>query len=76
MAVNSGVVARIADRFVREGVVRDFQFLQADDVGLDLRQPRKKPFEAAANRIDVPGGDLHREGPLGLFDQSRFAGSG
>jgi hypothetical protein len=45
----------------REGIVLDLGFLNAKHIRLMLGEPRHNAIESLANRVDVPGGDLHAD---------------
>ena len=64
LAKDSGLEAGFSDRIVGEGVLRGLQLLQADRIRLRLLQPPKKPFQATADRVYVPGGNLQGLGPI------------
>jgi hypothetical protein len=53
------VITRGLDLRLREGMVLELRFLQADDVGLLRRQPVEKLRQADLERVDVPAGNFH-----------------
>ena len=65
--MDGGVVAESLERKEGEGVVRDLQLLQAQHVRLVLPEPAEEPLLARADRVDVPGRELHQtiQPPLG-----------
>ena len=61
LAVNGLVdIARLAEGLAREEVVDDLGFLQAEHVRLLLLEQLQDQLLAQADRVDVPGGELHR----------------
>jgi hypothetical protein len=41
--------------------IRTFRFLKADHLGLRRREPGEQTLLSFAERIDIPGDDLHSE---------------
>src|ERR1700694_4848938 len=63
LAVNRKVITQALKLCARKGFIDAFGFLQTDDVGLPLGQPRSEIINPLLERIDVPGRDAHgREG--------------
>ena len=70
LAVGYGLPARVAQRLEGELLVGHLELLQSDDaVGL-FGQPVQKVRQTHAQRVEVPGGELHRES--GLRAQSPY----
>ena len=59
LTVDQCPVAGRLDLLARKGVIRDLGFLQRDDVRGVRSEPGDQLVESHAQRIDVPGGDLH-----------------
>jgi hypothetical protein len=55
------VVAGLLEFGLREYIIFYLCFLEAQDIGSMLDEPRNNAFEAFANGVDVPGGYLHSE---------------
>jgi hypothetical protein len=63
LSVKRGVlVAKALEPLEREGIVRAFCFLQAENVRLCTFQEADHKIDPQPHRIDVPGGDLERHG--------------
>ena len=54
------ILELVAEQLV-EGVVGELGLLQADDVGAAFVEPGQQPGQALLERVDVPGGDAHRD---------------
>ena len=65
------IIAKIADWFFRELLVRCLQLLEADDVGLGIGKPTEENGQPAVDTIDVVGGDLHEEEKSAAADSFR-----
>jgi hypothetical protein len=71
-----GLVSGIPDGGDRKALLRRFQFLQADEVGLKLLQPGQEYWQSPIDAIHVVGGDPqeaqpHRETPLCVVEIAR-----
>lgn len=65
--MDGDVVAEPLKYFAWEGLVRAFDLLEANDVGLPFGEPRAHVFQALADRIDVPGSDTHGLGRIAVL---------
>lgn len=52
-------IARFGDIALREALLRRFQFLQTDNVGLGFLEPAQQQRQPAVHAIHVVGRDLH-----------------
>ena len=63
LAGESDLVTRGLDLGLREIVILELGFLQAQGIGLLFGQPVEQVRQAHLQRIDVPAGDLHLARP-------------
>jgi hypothetical protein len=61
LAVGDDIVAERLDLQPRKRLIDAFDFLQAHDVRRAVLQPAQQMVDPLPDRIDVPGGDAHRE---------------
>ena len=61
LAVGDDVVAERLDLQPRKRLIDAFDFLQADDVRRAVLQPGQQMVDPLPDRIDVPGGNAHRD---------------
>src|SRR5581483_4026582 len=62
------MVSGVANRIHREILVLDLGFLQTHHIRFLLGDPVEHNRQAAPDGIYVVGGDLHRDGRLGMLD--------
>ncbi len=61
LAVDGDVVAERLEGLPRERVVHAFRFLEANDVGTALGEPRCGAVQPLLHGVDVPGRNAHLE---------------
>ncbi len=59
LAVGDHVIAERLNRLARKRLIDAFDFLQADDIGRALFQPRQQGIKPLPDLIDVPGRNAH-----------------
>ena len=64
------LIAKGVERLVRKLIVRYFQFLQTDNVGLTRLQPNEDEIQTGSQPVDIPGCYAHADAPLNVVKHS------